>query len=269
MKKHKNLLICILISGVSYGQGNCNIYEGLCKEACELSYKAKIGQGSRQSQVLFDQCIELCPTFAYAYFEKSVPYLKQGLFKEWKALMDKAVQYDQNYLLNRGCNQIQFIRNYEQGVKDLNKLVELRKSIEIGFSPSGEYHAQLLRAICYQKLGDLDRAIELIKELINSKNYSQSPYDYFHFGIIQFEAGNMSEAKKAFEKQNEYEEKAENYFYLSKIFQKMGESNKQKEFLKKAKEAYKNGLIMTNNYYHYIDKIFESDINDELQNLNE
>lgn len=262
-------MLCLLLTVTFYGQGNCNLYEGKCKEACELSYEANKGQGSRQSQELFDKCIELCPTFAYSYFEKSVPYLKQGLFKEWKVLIDKAVQYDDSYLLNRGCNQIQFIRNYEQGVKDLDMLVELRKSIDIGFSPSGEYHAQLLRAISYQKLGEIEKAIELSKELLSLKNYHQSPFDYFHIGIIYLESDQLDKAEKSFEKQNEYDEKAENYYYLSIISKKKNETSKQKEFLRKAKESYSKGRIMTNNYYHYIDKIFESDIENEIQKLNE
>lgn len=268
----KSIIIVIAISIVSsftLAQGNCNLYEGKCKDACELAYEAnKKYQGSSKSQQLFDKCIELCPTFAYAYFEKSVPYLKQGLFKEWKSLIDIAVKNDPSYLLTRGCNQIQFIRNYEEGVKDLDKLVEIRKSIEIGYSQSGEYHAQLLRAICYQKLGNINRALELSCELINSPNYSQGPYDFFHIGIFHLEAGNLDQSEEAFVKQNEYNEKAENYFYLSKVFEKKGEPSKQRKLLNKAKELYEKEQIMTNSYYHYTDKIFKSDIEDKLNKLN-
>lgn len=268
MKKYILLMMCLLVTGITYSQGNCNLFEGKCKEACELSYEANKGQGSRQSQELFDKCIELCPTYAYAYFEKSVPYLKQGLFKEWKDLMDKAVKYDPSYLLNRGCNQIQFIRNYDQGVKDLDSLVNIRESIEIGYCPSGEYHAQLLRAISYQKLGNLEKAIELSEELISSKNYYQGSFDFFHIGIIHLEAGNLDQSEAALLKQNEYDEKAENYYYLSKVFEKKEEPFKQREYLEKSKETYEKGRIMTNNYYHYIDKIFKSDIEYELNKLN-
>jgi len=268
MKYSFPFAVIFIASNSLYAQGNCNLFEGSCKEACELAYEAKKDQGSRKSQELFDQCIELCPTFAYAYYEKSVPYLKQGLFREWKNLIDKAVEYDPSYLLNRGCNQIQFIRNYEAGVRDLDKLVELRNSIEIGYSPSGEYHAQLLRAIGYQKLGDLDRALEICNELINSPHYNQSPFDYFHIGTIHLEAGNLEEAERAFMKQNEYEEKAESYYYLSKVYELRKESNKQRESLQTSKELYQKGKIMTNNYYHYINKIFMSDIEEEFTKIN-
>jgi len=246
------------------GQGNCNLFEGICRDACELSYEAKKRQGTKTSQELFDKCIEMCPSFAYAYFEKSVPYLKQGLYKEWKELMDKAVEYDPEYLLNRGCNQIQFIRNYEAGLNDLDELVELRKTIDIGFSPSGEYHAQFLRALCHRKLGDSHKAVALIEELINSKTYHQGPYDYFHFGILYMDIGDYNKAKQAFDKQIEHEEKAETYFYYAMIFKKENDTRKQKEMLEKARDMYANGRTMTNVYFHYIDKIFEEDIEEAL-----
>ena len=61
------------------GQPNCNIYkwkgDSLCYYACLEATKAiEFSQGSKESQIHFDRAIELCPTFAYAYFEKAVPY---------------------------------------------------------------------------------------------------------------------------------------------------------------------------------------------------
>jgi len=264
------IIISILLTSMSLiGQGNCNIYQGECKAACELSYEANKGQGSKHSQELFDSCIVLCPSFAYAYFEKSVPYLKQGLFKEWKILIDKAVQNDPSYKLNRGCNQIQFIRNYEEGVKDLDQLVELKKSIEIGFSPSGEYHAQLLRAICYQKMGNTIKAIELAEELIDSKSYYQGLFDFFHIGIIYLDANMIEKSKESFDRQIEENEFAEIYFYYSKLYGKIGEFELQRKALEKADNLYRANRIMENSYYHYIDKVFQIDITEELNRLNQ
>lgn len=203
------ILLQLLISSCALAQLNCNLYQGQCKEACEqfmLEIKplgtpeSKLPQGSKESQMLFDKSIAKCPSMAYFHFEKSVPYLKRGLFSEWKRLMDVAVQYDTGYLLNRGANQIQYLRNYEEGLKDLNQLVEMRNSIHIGYNPSGEYHAQMLRAICYQKLGNHSKALELLEELLSSDNYFQDPYDFFHIGIINLEAGNLNAAKEAFDK---------------------------------------------------------------------
>ena len=146
--KKIGLLFCIIFSYQSVvSQPNCQILgDTTCIKACELSIEASKYQGSKYSQDLFDKAIEMCPSFAYAYYEKSVPYLKQGLINEWKTLIDKAVELEPTrYLLNRGCNQIQFFRNYENGLKDLNKLQELLGYFDIGYTNSGEYQISLRR----------------------------------------------------------------------------------------------------------------------------
>ncbi len=87
-------VLSITIAHLSFGQGNCLIYEKNSGErkACELSYQA-IGykQGSRESQILFDSAIAIGPNYAWAYYEKSVPYFKRGLLNEGIKLLNKAV----------------------------------------------------------------------------------------------------------------------------------------------------------------------------------
>lgn len=267
----RNILIsfvCLLIPQLTSGQLNCSLLkDSSCVKACEMSDRAADFQGSKYSQELFDQAIILCPTYAYSYFEKSVPYLKQGLWKEWKELMDKAVDLDSQYLLNRGCNQVQYIRNYKSGLNDLNKLYELRGKFDIGFNPSGEYHGQLIRAICYQKLGDIDKAIEIVEQMVSQTNYSVGLYDYFHLGVMYLDAGEVEKAKKSFDKQVEENEFAEIYYYYSEIY--LAEKNKSGavEALEKAKNLYDRELILSNTYYHYIDKVFYGDIEKELTDL--
>lgn len=268
----RKTLILFLILGLNQlliGQPNCEMYaDSLCKKSCNIAWEASKYQGAKKSQELFDESIKLCPDFAYSYFEKSVPYLKQGLFKEWKSLIDKAVELDAKYLLNRGINQVQFIRNYEEGLKDLENLYNQLQTFEIGYSPSGEYHAQLLRAICYQKLGQLDKSIGIMEELVTSKNYHQGLYDYFHIGIVYLQNGDLEKAEESFIKQNNENELAETLYYYSKIYEAKKDSNSQKRTLIKAKELYSNNQKMNNNYYHYIDQIFLRDIEKELRKLN-
>ena len=269
MKKVLIVFTFLLSSQIGITQPNCLLLkDSVCIKACELSDEAAKYQGSRYSQELFDQAIELCPSFAYAYYEKSVPYLKQGLMKEWKILIDKAVELEpKTYLLNRGCNQIQFFRNYENGLKDLNRLYELLGYFDIGYTNSGEYHVQMIRAISYRKLNKVDKSIEIMEELINGKNYHQGLFDFFHIGISYLEADRLQEAKKAFDKQNQENELAETYYYYSQIYKKQNQIIDSEKMLIKAKELYTNGKTMTNNYYHYLDKVFYADIENELNKL--
>ena len=48
-------------------------------------------QGSKESQLLFDKAISMGPKYAYAYYQKSVPYFKRGLFAEGLSLITKAI----------------------------------------------------------------------------------------------------------------------------------------------------------------------------------
>lgn len=267
MKKQIGLLLLMILSQVLIGQPNCAaIKDSLCLKACEMTIEAAKWQGSKHSQELFDQSIVICPT-AYAYFEKAVPYLKRGLYKEWKQLTDKAVALDSKYLLQRGINQVQFLRNYEAGLADLTELHELKNSFDIGFSPSGEYHGQLIRAICFQKTGALQKAIDLMETLVSADNYSQSPYDYFHLGVAYLETGNLEKAKLAFEEQNDELEIAGTAFYYAQIYQKEGNVEMEKKMLEQAKTLYAAGSVMHSIYYHYIDQVFQSDIEQALLNL--
>lgn len=266
---NEKLIIIYIILGLHNflsGQPNCEAFiDADCKRACELVYEAiDYPQGSKRSQELFDESTKLCSNIAYAHYEKSVPYLKRGLFKEWKELIDKAVAVDSIYLLERGINQVQFMRNYEGGLDDLNELSLYLGTFNIGYSPSGEYHGQLIRAICYQKLGQLDQAIEISEKLINSASYHRDMYDYFHIGIFYLENGDLDKAKVCFEVQNESYEYAETYYYYAKVYDELNKPDIENEMLLKAQELYRKGQIMSSNYYHYIDKIYLIDIENKL-----
>ena len=104
------------ISTMLKSQINCSVFESPnCKEACELVKKAEQYQGLNYSQMAFDEAIKLCPSFDYAYREKSVPYLKRGDFVTWKKLIDKAVELNPKQNLGyRGWCQYQFLRNFQK-----------------------------------------------------------------------------------------------------------------------------------------------------------
>src|SRR4051812_11845421 len=126
----KLLFVLVTISQQTCSQPNCNVYKlennPSCYEACLIATEAEAGQGSKASQLQFDKAIELCPGFDYAYFEKSVPYLKRGDFISWKKLIDKAVELNPTgYLAYRGWCRYQFVRDYRGAIADLERLDSL------------------------------------------------------------------------------------------------------------------------------------------------
>ena len=108
-------LLFLLIPFYSFEQPNCNIYKwnnnDSCYQACLIANEAAEYQGWQLSQIGFDKAIELCPTYDYAYVEKSVPYLKRGDFITWKALIDKGVSLNPTrHLGYRGWCKYQFLQ---------------------------------------------------------------------------------------------------------------------------------------------------------------
>ena len=244
-------------------QMNCNSFEGAdCKKACELIKWAEQYQGYKYSQIAFDKALELCPNFDYAYREKSVPYLKRGDFVTWKILIDKAVNLNpKNNLGYRGWCKYQFLRDYQGAIRDFESLEALYGSNEIGYSPNGMYHLEIVKAICYNEIGKTDLAIHEFQKQLAKKNYTPLLLDYYHLAVLYFEIKDYDNAKTYFEKQianNDYY--AEPYYYLALIYKRNNNIKQYKKNLVKAEEMYNKEYIMKDNYTHPIDKIYKKDI---------
>lgn len=260
---HRMIFTLLLISASLNGQVNCNIFDNEdCKKACELANLAETSQGIKQSQLAFDKAIELCPNFSYAFREKSVPYLKRGDFITWKKLIDKAVELNPFENLGyRGWCQYQFLRNYKAALIDIENFEKLVGSDNMGFSQNGNYHLEIVKALCYKGLGDKFKAIDLFEIQFNKKNYSPMLFDYYHLGVLYFEVGNLEKAKETLEKQisnNDYF--AEPYYYLSLIYAKENNMVLAKKMITKAQIFYSENKFIKDSYTTPQDKIFEKNI---------
>lgn len=253
-------------------QPNCNLYkwkgDSLCYNAClEATKAAQLPQGSKQSQLLFDKAIALCPAFDYAYFEKSVPYLKRGDFITWKQLIDQAVELNPTQHLDyRGWCRYQFLRDYEGAINDIEKLDSII-NYDVGSSINGDYHLNIVKALCYKGLGDRHKALKLMDSQLRQENYHQRLYDYLHFGILKIETGDYKGAIEALEKQinvNDY--LADTYFYLARAYKKAGTESEFQKNIQKAKVYYLAGKKRTDPYTEPMDKIYLADIENEMKN---
>jgi tetratricopeptide (TPR) repeat protein len=197
--------------------------------------------------------------------EKAIPYLKRGLFVQWKELIDKAVEFaPEEYLGYRGWCRLQFLRDYEGAIEDIEKLKSL-VNYDIGYCQTGDYHLNIALALCYKELGRLLEARELILEQLRAENYSEGLYDYYHLGVLEYEAENFEEAIVYFEQQvklNDY--LGETYYFMALAYKQLDEEEEYVQKLKKAEVYYRNGKYRTDTYTETIDKIYLSDILDEL-----
>lgn len=212
------------ISTIAYGQGNCLLYpEGSGERiACELSYRAiEYRQGSKASQILFDKAIELGPNYAWAYYEKSVPYFKRGLLVEGVELLNKAIEIEpKDYLYYRAYWYFQN-RSFLACIADLEKhYIDLNGPTIL--TPPGDMDMRLLLSISYAESDSLLKGIETMENCLTSygdKDYMIGVYDYHILGVLYYRNQQYSEAIKAFEQQLELNNKiADSYFYLGLIY---------------------------------------------------
>ena len=267
MKKGITFFVLLLISLNLYAPPNCNLYKDNkdCYKSCKEAMKAiQYQQGSYKSQQYFDSSIELCSTFAYSYMEKAVPYLKRGLFIEWKEMIDKAVELSpKEYLGYRGWCRLQFLRDYDGAIKDIEKLKSL-VNYNIGYCQTGDYHLNIALALCYKEIGNLEKAKEIFTHHVNSETFSEGLYDYYHFGILEYETGNYEKAITYFDKQIEVNDYlGETYFFKALANKKLNQHKLYAQNLETSESYYRQGKIRTDSYAEMIDKIYLIDILEE------
>ena len=266
IKKIITLLIVFLV-GTSYGPPNCNIYKSdeNCYKACRKAEKAiSYDQGVRKSQEYFDESIALCPNFDNSYYEKAVPYAKRGLIKEWKQMIDKAVEINpREHLLTRGWYHFFFMNNYEAAIKDIDAAGLIIKG-DIGYTGDGVYHLNILKAVCYKKLGNNEKAIDIIENQLALEDHHFGLYDYLHLGVLYLERKDYNKAIESLNKQESFSDVSEIYYYKALVLKGLKKLDEYKLNLEKAKEYYLKEKTMSNPYRQMIDEIYLVDIENEM-----
>ncbi|MEO1033651.1 MAG: hypothetical protein AAFX55_19865 [Bacteroidota bacterium] len=217
----KILLLIVIVSACSsFAQPNCNIYSknDPKRKACELSNEAiKYRQGSRKSQELFDSVIAMAPDFAWAYYEKSVPYFKRGFLNKGLKILNKALEINPlDYLCYRAYWYWQY-KNYELCIEDLETYYALPKAYYQS-TPGGEKDMRIILGLAYAKIGNFKKGIEVINDCL-STNETKIDFgyaDYLSLGMLYFFNTEYDKAKFALKKQLLIiENTAEAYYFLS------------------------------------------------------
>jgi len=266
-------LISLLFTALSvHSQPNCNAYTGECRKACEVfNQSERLNQGSLRAHVLFDSAIQLCPTFAFAWHEKSVGYLKNGEFLQWRKYMDEAVKLSPNiFLSNRGWCRFKFLHDYEGALADLQENKRINKNNN-AWSNDGDYDLTVVMALCYRELGETEKALALFKEyfyekeVVKSTGLGTGAYDYLHYGVTLMKAGKKNEAAAAFKKQiSVYEQFPDTYYYLALLLPK-SDPGYQSNLLT-ALSYMEAGYSRKDPYCEALDEVYPSDLKKALNN---
>jgi tetratricopeptide (TPR) repeat protein len=271
MKRVALFLSLLFIYGITDAQINCIIYpeNSNCQKACEYYNKGiSFPQGSRQSQLYFDSAISYCPTFAEPYREKSVPFLKRGLYAEWKRLIDKAVELQPlRYIGIRGWCLFKFLRDYKNAMADLILLDSLSKG-DMGMTGDGYFALRSLLALCKRETGDIKGALAEFDKQIGEgeKTNSVKLYDYLLRGVTRLKNGDYAGAMSDLEKQKaKYPLLADTYYYIGKTFQAQGNYKLANENFIKSRELFtKSGYHQSDPYTSPPDAIYLADIDEAL-----
>ncbi|WP_396632891.1 tetratricopeptide repeat protein [Maribacter sp. R86514] len=269
MRKYLFILVLTTFQVALYGQQNCELLkeDPECYEAClKMNQESLHHQGSFASQKHLSDAIEMCPSLSNAYFEKSVAFLKRGMFVEWKELMDKAVELNpEQHLSYRAWCQFSFLHNYEETIKDLTKLSDLKGKSFLGVGQSGDYDLRMVLALSYKFIDQKEKAIKIIETAMIDKDYYVGLYDYLHLGVLYLENGQLDKAIESLEKQVDENELSEVRYYLGKTFLLQGNRTEAKKNIESALELYRSNKKMHSYYYEFADQVYEKDITD-LQN---
>jgi len=271
MKYFTPLMLLFAFSS-AFAQPNCEAYkyygDTLKYEACKKAMEIKGHyQFSKEYQTVLDKSIEIDPTFDYAYWAKSIAYLKSGDFVTWKKLIDKAVELKpKEHLGYRGWCRYQFFRDYKGAIEDIEKLDSL-VDYDIGQSQNGTYHLNISKGLCYKAIGEKEKAMAILEKQIklNEEENFVGAYDYLHLGVLYLETEKLEKAVETFKKQSENNQLAENQYYLAMTYLKLDKPTEYKSCLDKAKELYIVERRMTDPYSNPMDKIYLEDIENELK----
>lgn len=265
---------------IGAAQYNCSIYpDSNMARACRV-YNAvdSFYQGSPKCQYYLDSAIALCPAFAPAWREKSVPYLKRGDFVTWRKLMDKAVELDPfQFLPIRGWCRFKFLRDYEGALADLKRFDTL-SAFGHNYSNDGNYELHVVMALCERELGHTDAAFRYFTLGIDSVAAQQGSafvglYGYVHLAVTKMAIKDYNGALRALQQENlQYDKFAETYYYIGVIYGLTGKKDLAKTNLLQAKALLNDhsGKYHFNDIYCEIpDTIYGSDIETALAKLDD
>jgi tetratricopeptide (TPR) repeat protein len=261
------LIFCFIFLSVHLiAQPNCNVYlwngDTTQYKACQYLENniGKYYQFSQNFHLVIDSALLICPRFAYAYREKSAPYVKSGNFIEWKKNIDLAVTYDSLiYLPVRASLRYKFFADYEGTIADIELLERLSPKL-VEYTSNGTYHLEVVKALCYKQTGNSSKALSILEKHLLTNKVTPGLYDLLHLAVLYLQAGRYREAEEFLLLQNKAFEYSDTYFYLAKCYKAQSKMEAFLDCKNKSAQLYKIRQKLTDPYNELIDQVYLSDI---------
>lgn len=231
-------------------------------EACQYLETALKGhyQYEEEFQRICDSALSICGHFAYAWREKSTPYVKSGNFHLWMKYMNEAVRYDTLEMLPaRASCRGKFFADYAGAIADI-ELFERKYPGSLAMAHNGTYSLHMVKALSYRALGQRNEAISTAENYLRTYPNNIGMYDRLHLGIMYFEAGRVPEAKKQLETQLKESAIAEAAYALAKIAKAEKNDDLAKKYIQQARELFNAGQQLFDPYHYLDDQLFEAEL---------
>ena len=232
----------------------------LCQQA--LTFR----QGSRASQQLLDSATRVAPTLAWAWAERSVPYLKRGEFGPWYALLGHAVALAPTEWLGyrAGC-RFETLRDYAGALRDLARLHQLRPGQSfVGYNANGDYDLRIMQALCKRELYQPQQALATFTACLadNERHQRVGLFDYLHYGATQLRQGQLAAAHRSLLRQVQvYPKLADTYYYLGLLAEQTHAPAQAQRYFTQAQALYtRTGYHHSDMYTSVLDEVTLADI---------
>lgn len=118
----------------------------------------------------------------------------------------------------------------------------------------------IVKGICYSVLNQKEKAIKIFLEQLNTKSYVAGLYDYYQLGVTYYQIKDYKNALKAFEKQSQRNDIAENAYYKSKIYKALKNNQKYQENKELALKLYAENKKLQDPYTQHTNSVYYSSI---------
>lgn len=260
------LLIILTTSRLAGAQPNCQALllagDSAAYRACMFLDTALNShyQYEQRFQEICDEALRICPHFAYAWREKSTPYVKAGNYVLWLRYMNEAVRFDSLGMLPvRASCRGKFFGDYAGAIADIELFEKLYPGT-LAMAHNGTYSLAMVKALSLRQLNRKQEALETAQAFLAAYPQQVGMYDWLHVGMLQLALGDTLQGQKSLEYQLQQTPLAEAAYQLACLASTRQQFALARSYALQARQLF-NGQQKLFDPYHYLsDQLFETDL---------
>lgn len=160
------------------------------------------GLGSAKHQLFIDSALQIIPTHAWYWQQKSMPLYKQQKYQLGKPFLDSAVKYDARHWLDyRAFMKCIYEKDYRGSLADLYAV----RALPGNNSAVMDHPYNFYIGLCHLQLNNFDSALHYLKNCVDEevKAHGEKWVHYNHLyylGIVYIEKDDYTAALDCFER---------------------------------------------------------------------